>query len=84
MNSAVLALKHSAVAALAGSCVNAYASAVHARDHTPRSKLKKSTHEKYANACVRHVIRARVSHRHGVRVRRERKRGTVRAGVAGV
>jgi len=65
MNSAVLALKHSAVAALAGSCVNAYASAVHARDHTPRSKLKKSTHEKYANACVRHVIRARVSHRRG-------------------
>ena len=26
----------------------------------------------------------RARHRHGVRVRRERKRGTVRAGVAGV
>ena len=34
MNSAALALKHSAVAALTGSCVNAYASAVHARDQT--------------------------------------------------
>lgn len=65
MNSAALALKHSAVAALAGSCANAYASAVHARDQTPRSKLKKSTHEKYANACERNETRARVSHRCG-------------------
>jgi hypothetical protein len=51
--SAVLALAHIAVAALAGSCVAAYVNATATRDQCGKSPPRMCTHVKYAYACAR-------------------------------